>query len=193
LGVAYFAVSEALTAGAFICFGLWVLSPFASHAPRFYTLAALSRMLAVVAACQLCRVAAFSVTQLPSPAPHCRPGAATAQLPPVRGAADVLIVDVQRQVNRGCGDLIFSSHVTFVLTMALTYNRYGSWLAAKAAAFGIVALNCFVIVASRKHYTVDVVMALVVVPLVWEAVAARLTDPPRGSGSGTQLAMLLPK
>jgi hypothetical protein len=186
-------VSEVLTAASFVSFALWVLSPFLQPAPRFHTVAALSRMLAVVAACQLCRVASFTVTQLPAPAPHCRLGAPSATLPPLRGVADVLLVNVARQVNRGCGDLIFSSHMTFVMTMALTYGRYGSWAPAKGFAWGVCALNALVIVASRKHYTVDVVVALFTVPLVWEAVAARLTDPPRGSGSGTQLAALLPK
>jgi hypothetical protein len=193
LGSGYFAVSEVMTAASFITFAFWVLSPFLQQAPRFHTVAALSRMLAVVAACQLCRIISFSVTQLPAPAPHCRPGAPTATLPPLRGAAGLLLVNVARQVNRGCGDLIFSSHMTFVMTMAFTYQRYGSWASAKAAAWGVCALNAVIIVASRKHYSVDVVVALFTVPLVWEAVAARLPDPPRGSGSGTQLAALLPR
>ena len=191
--MAYFAVSEALTAAAFVLFALWVLSPFAQRAPRFSSVAALSRMLTVTAACQLCRIAAFTATQLPSPAPHCQPGAATAQLPPPHGWRDYLLVDVARQVNRGCGDLIFSSHVTFVFVMVLTFQRYGAWRPAKAAAWALLAANCVVIISSRKHYTVDVVVALFTVPLVWEAVGARLHDPPPRGASGTQLAMLLPK
>ncbi len=183
-------VSELLTAAAFISFALWVLSPFALPSPRFHTVTALTRMLAVVAACQLLRVAAFSVTQLPAPARHCRPGEPTAQLPPPRTWADILLVDVSRQVNRGCGDLIFSSHVTFILTIVLTYCRYGEWRAAKAAGWALVALNCVVILASRKHYSVDLVVALFTVPLVWAAVAQRLHDPPQRGGAAQPL---LPK
>ena len=179
LGAAYFAVSEAITATAFCTFALWVISPFALGTTRFHVVSALTRFLVVVSACQLCRVAAFSATQLPSPAPHCAEGAAGATLPLPRSVADVLVVDVAKQVNRGCGDLIFSSHVTFVMAMALTYGRYGSRRVMKAANWGVVALNCVIIVASRKHYTVDVVVALFTVPLVWEAVATRLHDPPR--------------
>ena len=33
------------------------------------------------------------------------------------------------QTTHGCGDLVFSSHVTFTLVGCLTYNEYGStWL-----------------------------------------------------------------
>lgn len=67
------------------------------------------------------------------------------------------------QVNRSCGDLIFSSHVTFALAFALTFRRYGPagpWGAvAKAAAFAAVAEFSLLVVASRKHYSVDVVAA----------------------------------
>ena len=192
LGARWFVASEAVTACAFCCFGLWVLSPFAVPSPRFHTVAALSRMLAVVSACQLLRIAAFTATQLPSPATHCRPGAPTARLPPARSAADVLLVNVARQVNRGCGDLIFSSHVAFTLTMVLTYQRYGGFRAAKAAAWAGMALNALRIVASRKHYSVDVVVAVFTVPLVWLALDARLRDPPP-PGTAQQAALLLPR
>ena len=192
LGARWFVASEAVTALAFCAFGLWLLSPFALPAPRFHAVAALSRMLAVVSACQLLRVAAFSATQLPSPAQHCRPGAPTARLPPARDVVDVLLVNVARQVNRGCGDLIFSSHVTFTLTMALIYHRYGGHAAAKAAAWAGVALNALLIVASRKHYSVDVVVAAFTVPLVWLALDARLRDPPPPAAT-QQAALLLPR
>lgn len=179
LGAAWFVASELVTTLAFVAFGLWVLSPFfLPGPPRFHTVAALSRMLAVVSCCQLLRVASFSATQLPSPAAHCRPGSPTAMLPPLRSTADVLLVNVARQVNRGCGDLIFSSHVTFTLTMALIYSRYGSLNLAKAAAWAGIVLNAVLIVASRKHYTVDVVVAAFTVPLVWLALDAKLRDPP---------------
>ena len=192
LGARWFVASEAVTTLAFCCFGLWVLSPFAVPAPRFHAVAALSRMLAVVSACQLLRIAAFTATQLPSPATHCRPGAPTSTLPPARSVADVLLVDVARQVNRGCGDLIFSSHVTFTLTMVLTYQRYGGCRAAKLVAWVGVALNALLIVASRKHYTVDIVVAAFTVPLVWAAFEARLRDPPQ-PGAVQQAALLLPR
>ena len=192
LSITYFAVSEVLTAAAFVAFGLWVLSPCVAPAvARFSPVAALSRMLAAVSACQLLRIACFTTTQLPGPAPHCMPGAPSARLPPAQSAADILLLNAARQVNRGCGDLIFSSHMTFVMTMALTYCRYGSWRAAKALAWLLVALNGVIIIASRKHYTVDVVVALFTVPLVWEALSTRLVDPPRANSSAGQLSSLL--
>lgn len=66
-------------------------------------------------------------------------------------------------MNRSCGDLVFSSHVTFTLAFALTFRRYGPGGRAgallKAAAFAAVAAFSLLVVASRKHYSVDVVVA----------------------------------
>jgi hypothetical protein len=55
-----------------------------------------------------------------------------------------------------------------------------------------VALNALLIVASRKHYTVDIVVAAFTVPLVWAAFEARLRDPPP-PGAAQQAALLLPR
>lgn len=40
-------------------------------------------------------------------------------------------MDVGRQATHGCGDLIFSSHTTFVLTGVLTFTEYGETLVIK--------------------------------------------------------------
>lgn len=42
-----------------------------------------------------------------------------------------VVVDVGRQATHGCGDLIFSSHTTFVLTGVLTFTEYGETLVIK--------------------------------------------------------------
>ena len=57
------------------------------------------------------------------------------------------------QAAHSCGDLLFSSHTTFLLNGALTYSVYGSHLAIKAAVWFAVTCICFLIIASRKHYT----------------------------------------
>jgi hypothetical protein len=68
------------------------------------------------AVCQSLRILSFSSTQLPGPAPHCHAGTLTATRPPVTAWWQHVVVDVKRQVATSCGDLIFSSHMTFILT-----------------------------------------------------------------------------
>ena len=182
--------SEAVTISLFSLFGLFLCSPFLS-APRFHAVTVLVRVLVVIAICQLLRVCCFTATQLPAPARHCQPGT-TARLPWPVAWVDWLVVDVMRQSSHGCGDLIFSSHLTFGLTFALSIRRYASRAAPKIAAFTLVGLQTIGIIASRKHYTVDVVVALFVVPLVWDAMLRRIADapPPR---SGPAILSLLPR
>lgn len=91
-----------------------------------------------------------------------------------------------RGVLYGCGDLIFSSHMIFTLVFVRSYQKYGTqrYLSIDntfglGAAMRTCKLLCFVhyyrfikqlawllavtqsllIIASRKHYTVDVVVA----------------------------------
>lgn len=75
----------------------------------------------------------------------------------------------------GCGDLIFSSHTTFILVGVLTYNTYGDiWVVKALSWLGGVILSLFII-ASRKHYSVDIVVAWYTVPLVFYHMHRRWT------------------
>lgn len=40
----------------------------------------------------------------------------------------MIIVNVARQASKGCGDLIFSSHLTFMFLFAWTYAVMGALL-----------------------------------------------------------------
>jgi hypothetical protein len=66
---------------------------------------------------------------------------------------------VPRGVIYGCGDLIFSSHMIFTLVFIITYQKYGSIRFIKVLAWCIAVAQSLLIVASRKHYSVDVVVA----------------------------------
>ena len=102
--------SEALFGSLFALFILWSASPF-WRPPRsvpFYTVTLYARTLAALTVCQALRCAAFLVTGLPGPAPHCASGAATATRPMPRHWWGHAIVDVARQAGHGCGDLLFS-------------------------------------------------------------------------------------
>eukprot|EP00890_Picochlorum_soloecismus_P005907 jgi/Picsp_1/6317/NSC_03666-R1_inositol phosphorylceramide synthase 1 len=125
--------------------------------------------------CQFLRIISFTVTQLPAPNYHCRAGEETAVLDMPDSWHGHVVVDVGRQATHGCGDLIFSSHTTFVLVGVLTFTEYGEKLFLKIIAWCGVAMMSLCIVASRKHYSVDVVVAWYTVPLVFYAMHRRWT------------------
>ncbi len=60
-------------------------------------------------------------------------------------------------------------------TGILAYNEYGSVAAVKALSWLLGVVISVLIVASRKHYTVDVVIAWYTVPLVFYAMYRRWT------------------
>lgn len=76
----------------------------------------------------------------------------------------------------GCGDLMFSSHTIYTVSLILTIWKY--W----PNKYGITIMVCvqiiiaFLIVASRKHYTLDVFSALYIVPLFWLVLEAYHKD-----------------
>jgi hypothetical protein len=176
LGLANAWVSEYIFLCLFVPFLAWTFSPFVAPArARFYTAVLWARLLAVLCACQALRIISFTVTQLPAPNYHCRAAEETA----VREMPDKwwghVAVDLGRQTTHGCGDLVFSSHTTFVLVGVLTYTEYGGSRALKLVGWLGAAAMALAIVASRKHYSVDVVVAWYVVPLVFYAMLRRWT------------------
>ncbi|GIM17430.1 hypothetical protein Vretimale_19969 [Volvox reticuliferus] len=168
-------VSETIFGLAFATFVLWTFSPFVSQRKRFYTVVMWTRLLMVLVVCQALRIVTFSVTQLPGPSFHCRANEPTARRPWPSHWTGHLVVDVGRQVSKSCGDLIFSSHTTFMLTGILAYNEYGSVLVIKATSWLLGVILSILIIASRKHYTVDVVIAWYTVPLVFYTMYRRWT------------------
>lgn len=160
------AVSEILVYCGFAMFFVWALSPFVTRRKSFHFVVVLKRALVVVVLCQILRIVSFLSTQLPAPAPHCRAPEPTSNAPwPVWW--QVIIVNVARQASKGCGDLIFSSHLTFMFLFAWTYAVMGRYLLIKIFWFLYVIATSLCIIASRKHYTVDCVVAFYVVPLVF--------------------------
>ncbi|XP_022857063.1 phosphatidylinositol:ceramide inositolphosphotransferase 1-like isoform X2 [Olea europaea var. sylvestris] len=142
-----------------------------------------------VLACQILRVITFYSTQLPGSNYHCREGSKLARLPRPNSVLEVLLI-VPSGVLYGCGDLIFSSHVIFSLVFVRTYHKYGTQRFVKQCAWLTVVIQSLLIIASRKHYTVDVVVAWYTVNLVVFYIDKKLPElPDRSSGPAT---MLLP-
>ncbi|KAK2077402.1 hypothetical protein QBZ16_004247 [Prototheca wickerhamii] len=168
-------ISESIFWSLFIPFVLWTFSPFVTARKRFYTAVLYARLLVVLSICQCLRIISFTVTQLPAPNYHCRLGEPTAVLPMPEHWWQHVIINVGRQATHGCGDLIFSSHTTFVLVGCLTFTEYGSRVVLKVIGWIGVAAMSLCIVASRKHYSVDVVVAWYTVPLVFYTAHRRWT------------------
>ena len=168
-------VSESIFYTLFISFVLWILSPFVLSRKRFYTVVLASRLLTVLAACQALRIISFLSTQLPSPNYHCRTGQNTATLDWPKHWYGHIVYDPVQQAAYGCGDLIFSSHTTFILVGILTYTTYGSVFILKILSWIMGAILSLLIIASRKHYTVDIVVAWYTVPLVFYTFHRRWT------------------
>ncbi|XBI20251.1 hypothetical protein VPH35_061586 [Triticum aestivum] len=144
----------------------WSFHPFVYHSKRFYTVLLWRRVLAFLVASQFLRIITFYSTQLPGPNYHCREGSKLATLPPPKNVLEVLLINFPRGVLFGCGDLIFSSHMIFTLVFVRTYHKYGSKRLIKLFAWLMAIIQSLLIIASRKHYTVDVVVAWYTVNLV---------------------------
>ena len=150
---------------------LWTLSPFVARRSAFTTVGALSAALPALVLCQALRIACFQSTRLPSPAPHCLSDSPVAVKPRPQHWWNYILINVVTQASKSCGDLIFSSHCIFVLSFAWMYGHWGRWRVVKVAYWTADAALSLLIIASRKHYSLDVVVAWIVVPLVFFAVS----------------------
>lgn len=193
LGVQRAYLSENLFFIIFISFILWSFHPFVWHSKRFYTVLLWLRVLICLVVCQALRIFTFYSTILPGPNYHCREGSPLAKLPPPNSIFEILLLNFPRGVIYGCGDLIFSSHMIFTLVFVRTYQRYGSKRFVKVLAWLLVILQSLLIIASRKHYTVDVVVAWYTVNLVVFFVDTKLPEMPDRSGGSQQILPLSSK
>lgn len=177
-------ISETLFTCVFLSFVLWTFHPFILKSKKIYTVLVWCRILAFLVASQILRIVTFYSTQLPGPNYHCREGSELARLPRPESVLEVLLINFPRGVIYGCGDLIFSSHMIFTLVFVLTYQKYGTARFIKQFAWLIAAIQSLLIVASRKHYTVDVVVAWYTVNLVVFFLDKKLPElPDRGNGT----------
>ncbi|KAG3106846.1 hypothetical protein PC121_g108 [Phytophthora cactorum] len=156
--------------------------------PR-YLVIVLKRCLLQISICLVFRCISFLVTALPGPADHCElkfNDACLAANPddpvpcvvpnPDFNAPSIGELFTRLDSLNGCGDLMFSSHTIYTVSFILTVWKY--W----PNKYGITIMVCvqitiaFLIVASRKHYTLDVFSALYIVPLFWLTLEAYHKD-----------------
>ncbi|EPS70830.1 hypothetical protein M569_03927, partial [Genlisea aurea] len=180
-------ISESVFTFVFFSFFLWTFHPFIMKTKKIYTVHIWCRVLAYLVICQFLRIVTFYSTQLPGPNYHCREGSKLARLPPPDSVFEVLLINFPRGVLYGCGDLIFSSHMIFSLVFVRTYHKYGSKSFMKQFAWLVAVIQSLLIIASRKHYTVDITVAWYTVNLVVFFVDRTLPELPDRS-----TALLLP-
>ncbi|KAG8376973.1 hypothetical protein BUALT_Bualt09G0120000 [Buddleja alternifolia] len=185
-------ISETVFTLVFLSFVLWTFHPFIMKSKKIYTVLIWCRVLAFLVACQFLRIITFYSTQLPGPNYHCREGSKLATLPRPDNVLEVLLI-VPRGVLYGCGDLIFSSHMIFTLVFVRTYHKYGTRSFVKQCAWLIAVIQSLLIIASRKHYTVDVVVAWYTVNLVVFFIDKSLPELPDRSNGGSALLLPLTK
>ncbi|XP_051114020.1 phosphatidylinositol:ceramide inositolphosphotransferase 1-like isoform X2 [Andrographis paniculata] len=184
-------ISETVFATIFISFVLWTFHPFVMKRKKIYTVLIWCRVLAFLVACQFLRIITFFSTQLPGPNYHCREGSKLARLPCPDSILEVLLINFPKGVIYGCGDLIFSSHMIFSLVFVRTYGKYGTRRFVEYCAWLLVVMQSLLIIASRKHYTVDVIVAWYTVNLIVFCIDKKLPElPDRSSGSASQLLPL---
>jgi len=127
------------------------------------------------------RFATYSVTSLPGARPHCQPGAELLKPP-----SGLEILRFTAGVAPNCGDLVFSGHMFQALTMVYAAKDY-SWAyfpqwprfrkAMVAAMVACCVIQIFTILASRSHYSVDIVVACYTSFLLWTVLWDRWPDP----------------
>ena len=137
---------------------------------------------------QLCightlRFMCYVSTAVPGARLHCQPG--PDYIVPPRGAE---IFKYTSTIAPNCGDLIFSGHMFQGVTMLLAANEYlhafVTLLWARRTILGGIVLVCVVqiytIIASRSHYTVDIVIACYTAVLLWTVLWDRWPDSRQG-------------
>ncbi|KAG0000047.1 hypothetical protein BGZ79_006376 [Entomortierella chlamydospora] len=104
----------------------------------------------------------LSVTTLPTPKEECRPSLKT-------GFWDMFIVALQMIPGtvEACTDDIFSGHTVFMVTCAIQWRLYckNKWVTYFAYLY--ISVGLYFVVATRLHYTVDVILAIFITYAVW--------------------------
>ncbi|CAK4086322.1 unnamed protein product [Aphanomyces euteiches] len=168
------------------------IKPSPNSRPRYLALIA-KRVLLQTAICLMLRCISFLVTSLPGAAPHCRPmyNQTCLDANPNDPAAEFICsipnpdFDPPMTVGKvfghidalnGCGDLMFSSHTTYTMSLILGVWKYWRNVPLLLLMLAVQVAIAFCIVASRKHYSLDVITALYVVPMVWFIQDAYIND-----------------
>ncbi|KAG0197385.1 hypothetical protein BGX28_009115 [Mortierella sp. GBA30] len=122
----------------------------------------LRRILWVIGSLSVFRALTLSVTTLPTPKEECRPSLKT-------GFWDMFIVALQMIPGtvEACTDDIFSGHTVFMVSCAIQWRLYckNKWITYLSYLY--ISIGLYFVVATRLHYTVDVILAIFITYAAW--------------------------
>ncbi|KAF9328535.1 hypothetical protein BG006_008296 [Podila minutissima] len=129
----------------------------------------LRRVMWVVGTLSVYRALTLSVTTLPTPKKGCSPATKT-------GFWDMFWIALQMIPGtvQACTDDIFSGHTTFMVTCAIQWRLYckNKWVTYFSYCY--ITVGLYFVVATRLHYTVDVVLAIFITYAVWSLYIAMI-------------------
>ncbi|KAG0231396.1 hypothetical protein BGW41_002196 [Actinomortierella wolfii] len=127
------------------------------------------RLLWVIGGISVFRALTLSVTTLPTPKEECNPTLKT-------GFWDMLWVALNMIPGtiQACTDDIFSGHTTYMVTAAIQWRLYckNRWI--KWFAYIYITIGLYFVIATRLHYTVDVVLAIFITYAAWSIYMAMI-------------------
>jgi len=156
-----------------------------------YCVICMRRLLLTWAVCQFLRIISFMVTHLPGPSRQCIydvpleltavemiTGRAPASGNPIGYEPPQSWIEIFWRFDfaHGCGDLMFSSHTIFSMSLVCFVIKYFPWKIPVATMVTSQILMIPLILCARKHYSVDLVTALYVTPLVFELLWIKFPD-----------------
>ncbi|KAF8943432.1 hypothetical protein BGZ47_005431 [Haplosporangium gracile] len=146
-----------MTSIVFTLIGIAILCP--SWQTRIIVL---RRVFWVVGALSVLRATTLSVTTMPTPKVGCKPATATAF-----GEMFLIALQMIPGTVQACTDDIFSGHTVFMVTCAIQWRLYmrNSWI--KYVSFIYITVGLYFVIATRLHYTVDVVLAIFITYAMW--------------------------
>lgn len=115
------------------------------------------------------RFLTYISTSLPGPAEHCQPGS-TDYHPPTKWYQIFYTFN-----SANCGDLIFSGHLFHLIIAMFIFNKYASdiisnnylLITLKILSWIAIPLEIFLILATRQHYSVDLIVAIYTSIFLW--------------------------
>eukprot|EP01084_Bolivina_argentea_P006939 13106_1 len=146
-----------------------------AHPRGIYTMNIYMKVLNIQCVGHILRFITFVSTSVPGPSLDCQPGAENYK--DTINWHEVFIRRSKVHVDPNCGDLIFSGHMFQVTSFCAVILAEMSKLMphkviARIISYLLIATVCiqpYFIVASRNHYSVDVVISTYLAPLVWFA------------------------
>ena len=119
--------------------------------------------------CSILRCISFLPTVLPGPRHHCRDDSQLYKPPQT-----LRELFTRQNLFDGCGDLIFSNHTSLMLTASLVLYEYMNY----SIMFLVLNFLVFIalVIACRKHYTVDIVVATYVTYLSYFYLQHQVAD-----------------